>query len=536
MPEHTPEAPAPLLIEGYAKLILRTIFATGVVSLLCLLPKGNGKTAIMAGLAVFHMLTVPAPRVFIAAADVEQAKEMFGFAQHYCESEPEIARLVVITESTRIIRLRKRKGRAGGYIKILASDKTKSQGKKHSYSPTLALIDELHAHENLAVFGALRQAMFKGKRRGVPGMETSGIMGIISTAGHNVNSVLGLIRADYLTCEERGGTIRRGLVVNGEGNPEQGDGRLNIATTANGANVMLEWACRGENDPGGPADDLEDMVVVKLANPASFVTPKSLEDVRTAPGVTPWDFARYRANVWTLAFRSWIPVPSWDLLREGGLRVGRISGAPVAWRTWERATVDELRDHIGELFPWGSRLYGAVDMARYRDCAAVAMVHPREGRPKAVRGLVWRSGGPDNPIPYGPVMDALRALHAVYDVQAIGWDPKYFDQPAETLTNEGLRMVKFDQSPERMCPAAADARTEIIGGDDVPIETTWAHDGDPILKAHVLAGSARDVGPGQFRVDKAEESGPPIDLCIASLMAAALERTIGPDDFWVVAA
>lgn len=499
----------PVLIEGYARLILRAIFATGLVELLCLLPKGNGKTTLMAGLAVFHLLTIPSPQVFIAAADVEQAKEMFRFAQHFCESEPDILRLVRITESTRTIRLRRKTG--GGSIKVLASDSSKAGGKKHSYSPTLALIDELHAHENTAVYVALRSAAFKGKRAGVL---TTGIVAVISTAGHNKKGVLGLLRAAFLKADQGGGTIRRGLVVNGEGNPEQGDGRLTIATTANGHNVMLEWACTDD-------DDLTDMRVVKLANPASFVTPDSLQDALEAPGITPWDFARYRANVWTLAFKSWVPVAAWPAMLDDGLRV-------VEHRTWDGARLDELRDHIGELFPWESRLFAAVDMARYRDCAAIGLVMPREGRTTVVRAVVWESGGPDAPVPYDPVMDALRALHAVYNVQAIGYDPKYFDQAADTLTGEGLRMVLFPQSNERMCPAAGIARSEIIAG-------AWAHDGDPIMQAHVLAASARDVGPGAFKVDKAEESGPPIDACEALLMANALSKAPRADasmDFW----
>jgi phage terminase large subunit-like protein len=91
----------------------------------------------MAGLAVFHMLTVPSAQVFIAAADLTQADEMFEFAQHYCESEPELLRLVRITDSKRTITMRRNlNGKPGrrGRIKVLASDKSQGGGKKHSVS------------------------------------------------------------------------------------------------------------------------------------------------------------------------------------------------------------------------------------------------------------------------------------------------------------------------------------------------------------------------------------------------------------------
>jgi phage terminase large subunit-like protein len=511
----------PVLLEGYAKLILRTIFRTGLVELLTLLPKGNGKTTIMAGLSVFHLLTVPSPQVFIAAADLEQATEMFRFAQHFCESKPSIRRMVNIAESMRVITLRPdpKTGRRTGKIRVLASDKSRGKGKKHSYSPTLALIDELHAHENTSIYVALRSAVFKGKRPEI-GLE-SGICAVISTAGHNINGVLGQLRAQFLAVEQKGGTIQHALVINGEGNPEQGDGRLTIATTATGRNVMLQWALRDGTEGLGPADDPDDMRVVKLANPASFVTPDSLRDAREAPGITTWDFLRWRCNVWTLAFRSWIPGGSWQKMYDDTVPV-------VEHRTWEGATRDEIRECIAAMGGLGDEVYAAVDMARYRDCAAVGLVFPRGDLNPIVRALIWRSGGTDQPIEYTPVMDALRDLNSGYRLMAVGWDPKYFDQAAETLTGEGLAMVQFPQSPERMCPAAGDARTEII-------EAAWAHDGDPILRAHVEAASAIDVGPGAFRVGKAEESGPPIDACVALLMARALSITPAPKPgaaFW----
>lgn len=486
----------PVLLEGYARLILRMALQAGMVELLVLLPKGSGKTTILAGLAVLHLLTVRNAQCFVGAADVEQAGELFRFAQHFCESNPEILRLVRITESTRTIRSRK----DGGRLKILASDSSKGGGKRHSYSPTLAILDEGHAHTNDNLYVALRSAAFK----------RSGLVVNISTAGHNVNTMLGQLRAEFMRTDQKGGSVRHHLVATPSGDVVEGDGRLSIAVTANGRNAMLQWACLDGSEGWGPADDLSDMTVVKLANPASFVTPESLDDALNAPGITPWDFSRYRANVWTLAYKSWIPTGAWDPMLDPSVGV-------VTHRTWQGATSEELRAHVASLFPHGEKVFAAVDMARYRDCAAIGLVQPREGARPVIRAIVWESGGQDEPIPYGPVMDALRWLHDDYLLEAVGWDPKYFDAPAETLTLEGLRMVQFPQSPERMCPAADLGRREIIAGE-------WAHDGDPILRAHVLAGSARDKGPSEFMVEKAEASGPPVDACIAVLMARVLSR------------
>jgi len=482
----------------------------------------------MAGLAVFHLLTVRNAQCFIAAADVEQAKEMFRFAQHYCESEPDILRIVKITESTRLIRAR----RGGGRIKVLASDKSTGGGKRHSYSPTLALIDELHAHENTSVYTALRSAAFKG-RRPESGL-TTGIVAVISTAGHNVNSVLGTLRAEFLKADQRGGNIERGLNVEYGGTVvKDSNGRLTIATTANQRNVMLEWACRDGSEGVGLADDLGDMETVKFANPASFVTPESLQDALEAPGITPWDFSRYRANVWTMAFRSWIPTGAWDPLADTSANTEQTYAfrtyEPKPGESWDEPNA-AMRAHIVRIFPPDTAVIGALDMARYRDCAALVLIgkHPDWEKPR-VRSVIWQSGGQDNPVPYDAPKAALRATRDAYaNLRTIGWDPKYADQLQEDMVAEGVPMEAFPQSNERMAPAAAELRMAILTG-------AFEHDGDPILRAHVLAGSAKDVGAGQFKIVKAEGTGPPIDGGVALAMAWALslvERPKPSAEWW----
>ena len=256
------------------------------------------------------------------------------------------------------------------------------------------------------------------------------------------------------------------------------EGRLTICESPSGRTAMLEWACL-------PDDDLTDPAVVKRANPASFVTLASIEDAREAPGITPWQFARYRANVWTLGFKSWLPATAWDDLAEPTLTL--IEGAP---------------------------LFAAVDMARYRDCAAVTVVQPREGAADAVKAEIWKSGGEDDPIDYELVKAHLRELDGRFRLLAVGFDPKYFDQAAAELAAEGLPMIKFSQSNERMCPAWANLREAIL-------RKRVRHDGDPVLADHVKAGRAKDVGD-EFKVTKQSSTGPPIDGAVALAMAHQL--------------
>jgi phage terminase large subunit-like protein len=475
LPEGTP-----FHIEGHMKLVLREVFRPKLVELLTLLPKGNQKTATLAALAVFHVLSVPNARCYIGAADKIQAQEMYDFASWFAgppepdEETPEddlrayefLMQELKVRLSTREIRSE----RDRGFIRVLASDDSKQGGKRQSFNPTLALIDEHHSHENPNLYVDMRTSVFKrgGKLLG------------ITTAGFDQESVLGVIRRGFYAVQEKGGTLETGLKADRYGTARKHkDGRLTIARQADGRGVMLEWMSHeGETD---------DPKKIKLANPASSVTVESIEDAMNAPGISPWHFLRYRCNIWTLGFESWLPEGAWQKLSEPTLTI-----------------------------PDGADVYVAVDMGRYKDCAAVVLVQPRGEVPAAVKlaGL-WR-GSRDDPPPYSAVKKVIRQLDERYRMLACGFDPRYFDQAAEELKSDGLPMLKFDQSNERMCPAAANLREVILKGN-------LRHDGDPRLLAHVTAGTTKDVGTNEWRIEKSSKPGaPPVDALIALAMAHQL--------------
>lgn len=450
-----------LRLEGFQRLILHHVFATNRVELLVLLPKGNGKTTLFAALAVFHLLTVRSAKCYIGAADADQAGIMYGFAQHFVEAHPWLEKRLSTRQGTKEIRSRRDLGK----IKVMASDSSKAKAKRQGPPVTLALIDELHAHDNDSLYTALRSGAFKRQ----------GIVLTISTAGWDQQSKLGQLRNQMLAAESTGGTVEHGLDVTPEGLPVQRDGRLTIATTKSGKTAMLEWALR-------PDEDRSDPEVIEKASPASFVTKDAIADAMEAPGIAPWDFARYFCNVWTLAFESWLPEGVWD---------GLAGDASI---------------------PAGAEIVAGLDMGRYRDSAALVWIDIETGH---VGHRIWASGGKDHPVPYAPVIDAIRDLHGDFRLLECGYDPKYFDQAGEGLYQDGIEMVLFSQSPERQAVAAGDLRRSII-------ESALTHNGDPLLSAHVNAAQAKDVADNGFRLVKASETGQPIDGAHALAMANRL--------------
>lgn len=479
-------------LEPFWVFILKIVFRTGLVELLVLLPKGNGKSTVLAALAVFHLLVEKNAEAFVVAGDGEQSEELFRFAQHYVEHDRLLEPWLRVAESTLIIRSK----RDNGFFRVIRTDQSRQKGRRHSWNPTLVLLEEMQAYEDAAAAAAEALAAASFKRGAI-------VLGI-STAGWREDSKLGKVRAGFYEYESKGGAVRRGLKVNARAQAVAGgDGRLTIASSPSGGRVMLEWACRDD-------DDILNPKIVKLANPASFVTVKSIADALEDPDFKLWNFARYRANRWTLGFESWLEEGAWDRLA-----TGQFDNGPYEQATARRRLCIEAPPALDvEL---GADVFCSIDMARYRDSAAITVVAPDEhGRQPAVwLSFVEYSGGRKAPIDYEPVKQALRDLDDAYRVLAIGWDPKYFDEAAQELEDEGLPMVRFDQSNERMCPAWDDLHKRITRG-------RLRHDGDPVLTAHLLAGHRRDVGDKEFKVVKSSKNGPAIDACVSLAMSNRL--------------
>ncbi len=228
---------------------------------LFLLPRGAGKTTLMAALALYELSTAREPAVYCAAASRDQALILFEAAKTMAD------RGDLGFEMT----LREMRVPGGGHLRVLSADARKI----HGLIPSLAVVDELHAHADESVYLALRTAAAKR-----PGSR----LVTISTAGPSADTPLGRLRAralaqaDVTTC-----------------------GAL---TVAKGPRLsMLEWSV--------PEDaDVSDMAIVKQANPQSWLTVDALQgQFEAVPEIA---FRRYHANQWAGAEAGWLPPGAWQ--------------------------------------------------------------------------------------------------------------------------------------------------------------------------------------------------------------------------------
>jgi phage terminase large subunit-like protein len=251
-----------LRVEPFQRAIVAEVFADRR-ELLVLLARGNGKTSLMAAAGLFSLLSTREPAIYVCAASRDQARLLFEIAKRMVRAHPELERRI----TPRYSELRV----DGGFLKVIASDAPLA----HGLTPSLVLVDELHAHRDGELYEAMRTSMLKR-----PGSR----MVTISTAGADADGVLGRLRARALA---------QPVVTR--------DGALTRAVGPSLA--MLEWSV--PDDWAG-----QDLAPVLAANPASWITREGLAEQREA--VADIAFRRYHCNQWVAGGQHWLPIGAWQ--------------------------------------------------------------------------------------------------------------------------------------------------------------------------------------------------------------------------------
>jgi phage terminase large subunit-like protein len=228
---------------------------------------------------------------------------------------------------------------------------------------------------------------------------------------------------------------------------------------------------------------LDDRAAWRKANPAmraGFLRPAALE---TDLGITPeGHFRTFRLGQWVDGVDSWLGA----------------SGRAV----WERLTNPyDLVD--------GAPTYVGVDIALRRDTSAVVAIQQRpDGRYHATC-RIWVPTE-DRPVDVTDVMAYIRDLDELYHVEAVSYDPRFFDVPAKQLADGGILMVEIPQSVERMTTACGGLYELILNGG-------LTHDGDEAFATQVLNAVPRFNEHG-FTLAKSKSRGK-IDAAIALALA-----------------
>jgi phage terminase large subunit-like protein len=217
--------------------------------------------------------------------------------------------------------------------------------------------------------------------------------------------------------------------------------------------------------------------------PASWLTPEGLAEQNDAVHELAWQ--RYHLNVWTGGEAPWILLDEWD----------QNAGEP-------------------EIEGEGYKVIG-IDAAVSSDTAALALVR-RD--PEEIYHVVWRVWTPTkrDKVPLADVEAVTREWAKRHQVDAIVYDPRFFEHAAQNLEDEGLPVREWTYKRNA---AAAGTLHEIVS------HGRLRHGGADLPRQHALAAEirSREFGEVIYKTRSREHIDCLMALCYAADMAAALK-------------
>jgi phage terminase large subunit-like protein len=340
---------------------------------------------------------------------------------------------------------------------------------KEGLSPTTVIFDELHAQPDRELFDVFSLAM------GARGKLATLIA--ITTAG---------VRSDRTGKD----SIAFNLYNYGK--------RLASGEEKDDTFFMAWWEA-----PEGA--DHRDPETWRLANPG-FGDLNAESDFHSAIKRTPEaEFRIKRCNQWVSSVETWLPAGSWD----------ECAGEVVL------TSDDEI------VLGFDGSYNGDASVI-------VGAVVPKNDEPvKVFMVKAWEKDlehdGPEWRVDIGEVEQTVLDFCQKHNVKEIACDPFRWQRSMEFLENQGLPVVAFPQSPQRMIKACA-------GFFDLVAEKRLVHDGDPLLSRHI-GNTAIKLTPAGPHIKKENPNSPrKIDAAVAAILAVdrasgKIEETVVPEFF-----
>lgn len=420
-------------------------------------------------------------------------------------------------------------------MRVLSADAATGDGT----IPTLALVDELHRHRSLELYGVLADGLDApppGGRRGslrdferfcselildngepmvlephekkLARLYFAGFREIVVVIGKK-NGKTTFLAALALYHLKIGAPIRQMITISTAGESEDGNplghirkrahkmasfrrrGCLNTAAAEDKSFAWLEWCL-------DPDDDVTDWELVKKANPASWYTPESLERAYHAPSMTPGRWARFRCGIWTAGESQWVTAAEWDRLAVdiGGI----VPGEPVC-----AAVVYGVNPAIAVAAPRPD----ALAEIEVRDDSGV-LLETVEVAGVALRAWIW-----DGEVDHATIEGWLMRRSQEYDLQMVAYDRAEFHRSAELLEERGLPMVEMPHSPERLMMVSQAFERLIRAG-------VLRHDGDETLRRQATKAVVKESERGR-RLVKSNATRGLIASAVASYLASQVQ-------------
>lgn len=432
----------PLKLAQFQEDWIAEILAPGVRQAVLQCPRGQGKSTLLAALAVwatFDRNPTGQPQVPIMATTVGQAKRsVYDVAVAMVKAEPELSNRSIaytaISDSRLVVAYN------GGQCFPISHDVDGLQG----LDPTLGICDEV-GFQPLDSWSAL--VLASGKRA------VSLVVGIGTPGLDRERSALWHLRNAWL-----------------DGKRPQGFS-------------YTEYCAPEGMDP-------YDERTWRYACPALDAGYQSIDALRVAIETSPLShFEVFHLGRWVDGTDCWL--------------------GPDGRTVWAALQSDY------ELVP-KAPTWVAIDVGLKRDTTAIVYGQRRPDGKLHTVARIWQPTKDDS-IDISEPMAFLRELDSLYDLQAIGYDPRLFELPGAMLADEGLPMVEFPQSLERMTPAYVSLYEAITNGD-------LTHDGNELYARQILNAVPR-LNERGFLLSKNKSRG---KIDAAAALAMMFDRAQHP--------
>lgn len=375
---------------------------------------------------------------YSAATTADQARISFAVAQQMSRMAPQfrhrfgvdvLAHSIVVPSS-------------GSICRPLAAE----AGSLDGLNPHFALIDELHAHKDRALYDVLDSAI---------GARLQPLLWAITTAGTNRAGIC-FERRQHLV-QVLNTTLRAhdGLGYKIEGNALEDDTTWGIIYTLDAEDDPFDETVWSKANPNlGISVDLDDMR--RMARLAKAM-PSAVNN-----------FLTKRLNIWVNADTAWMDMRRWDACADIDLRIDEFAGdtcyvgIDAAFRSDVFAARVVFRRN-GVVYAFGKYWMPAekVEAEGNEHFAGWA----REGRIDVTPGAI---------VDIERVRAWLNETVSAYQVAAVGYDPAQLTQFASECIEEGIPMVELRPTTVNFSPAMKEMNDLVVSG-------AYRHDGDPVM-------------------------------------------------------
>lgn len=462
------------VVEPFQLEIVADVFH-GYREVWTIIPEGNAKTTLFAGIALYHLDHTLAPWVPLGAATRDQAEILFRQAEGFIQRSSELqARMTTFGGYRKITHARN----GGTGLKVYAYDPRGGDG----VIPTLGIVDEGHRHPDMRLY-----RLWKGKlnkRKGYKVVFPNGAPVILTRDGEWVRydwtdedgDELLQSDDDYVQMER----VPQIFMMSTAGEPgtefEQVRESIRIQTTehqrdgahlrAEGPNLVYhEWMVQS-------LELAKDLHAVKRANPLSAIDEEYLQEKLEGPTL---DFGQ-------------------DWLRLTCNIAARSSQAAIPEADWEACATSDV-------IPEGTPVYLGADHAWLVDCTALVPLWMREweyrlfGKPTIITPP--RDG---TVLPAQDVKDAYEEVFERYDVQAVVMDITKAEDIAQWIAEE--KDIEVIDRGQTNALAAEDYERWMAGMS----KRYLLHPNDPEFTQHVMNAIQRRLPSDKNRFDRPSTS------------------------------